>query len=225
MFKRLFAKKIKIVDLSVQPNFSFEEEVKNTLTLQGMQGIICGPNNEKKVNLLKAVFEREKVNYIVTACSTGTTHNLLMKLAMEELQPYFELKKERKSIIAGAVDTYNMIAKDLYARPLSRCDERTKEVKQKFAYKTGANWGTLSMQSLAEFFGAVHVVWVISDFQLMSAAERSDFYQYLKLFRDVAADFKHLTVFVLSENNSFASTFPGAPPLKGQYHLSEIPNP
>ncbi|WP_338508250.1 ATP-binding protein [Pseudomonas poae] len=175
-------------------SFIEREEVNDKLVealmTPGTQLVVYGYSGSGKSTLLRnklrQLYERE----ITTRCTSSTSFDQLMLSAFDDLDSYYiseKLDKKTSSISASAHSTLAAIRIQLAAAASS-------EVSNK---KIRVIPPQLTAQNLARLMGEANCCWVLEDFHKIDEVERTQLSQTMKVFMDMADDYRNVKVIAI----------------------------
>ena len=180
-------------------SFIEREEVNDKLVealmTPGTQLVVYGYSGSGKSTLLRnklrQLYERE----ITTRCTSSTSFDQLMLSAFDDLDSYYiseKLDKKTSSISASAHSTLAAIRIQLAAAASS-------EVSNK---KIRVIPPQLTAQNLARLMGEANCCWVLEDFHKIDEVERTQLSQTMKVFMDMADDYRNVKVIAIGAVDS-----------------------
>lgn len=175
---------------------TFVERVKindrlvNAITTPGKQIIVYGYSGSGKTTLLNNKLSQIYENHITSRCISGMSLDGLIIDAFDQLSPYYQSEnttgtKSHKSMNFGAI---------FAAIPFGYASSKDTNNENK---NSRALPPQLTAQNLARLFGEKSLCWVIEDFHKIADNDRRRLSQIMKVFMDMANDYKNLKVIAI----------------------------
>lgn len=164
-----------------RPNL--ESIIESNLQLKGKQIVLFGPSGSGKSTIIRHILNIEKANYIYSMCESNTTLEGLILSAFDKLNKYYLSSKDYK-ISTSIGFEFEHIASKLGANSSSETSESFSRIIPP----------QLTPQKLAEFLGEINGIWIIEDFHKVAEAEKKRIADVLKIFIDVANEYKEVRI-------------------------------
>nr|WP_288466277.1 AAA family ATPase [uncultured Pseudomonas sp.] len=169
---------------------SINDSLVNALNTPGKQIVVYGHSGSGKTTLLSNKLYQVYEGHITSRCMKGMSFEQIIIEAFDQLAPYYEeLRASRKTNTtkASLASTYNTIKLALES---SKAIELSKTEKRLLPPQ-------LTPQSLGRLLGSSNKCWVIEDFHKVDNSEKQKLSQLLKVFMDLAPEYKKLKIICL----------------------------
>jgi GTPase SAR1 family protein len=169
---------------------SINDSLVNALNTPGKQIVVYGHSGSGKTTLLSNKLYQVYEGHITSRCMKGMSFEQIMIEAFDQLAPYYEeqrSKKETSAIKAGLSSTYSTIKLALESSITSEASRTEKRLLPP----------QLTPQSLGRLLGSADKCWVIEDFHKVENPEKQKLSQLLKVFMDLAPEYKKLKIICL----------------------------
>lgn len=165
------------------------------LMTPGTQLVVYGYSGSGKSTLLRnklrQLYERE----ITTRCTSASSFDQLMLSAFDDLDSYYiseRLDKKTSSVSSSVQSTLAAIRGQL-------AKNKSKEVSDKEVRVIPPQ---LTAQNLARLMGEANCCWVLEDFHKIEEAQRTQLSQTMKVFMDMADDYRNVKVIAIGAVDS-----------------------
>lgn len=171
------------------------DKLVEALRTPGTQLVVYGYSGSGKSTLLRnklrQLYERE----ITTRCTSSSSFDQLMLSAFDDLDSYYiseKLDKKTSTISASVHSTLSAIRAQLAATTSSEFSNK----------KVRVIPPQLTAQNLARLMGEANCCWVLEDFHKIDEAERTQLSQTMKVFMDMADDYRNVKVIAIGAVDS-----------------------
>jgi len=169
---------------------SINDSLVNALNTPGKQIVVYGHSGSGKTTLLSNKLYQVYEGHITSRCMKGMSFEQIMIEAFDQMSPYYEeqrARKETSSVKASLASTYSTIKLALDSSITSELSKTEKRILPP----------QLTPQSLGRFLGSANKCWVIEDFHKVENSEKQKLSQLLKVFMDLAPEYKRLKIICL----------------------------
>lgn len=171
------------------------DKLVEALRTPGTQLVVYGYSGSGKSTLLRnklrQLYERE----ITTRCTSSSSFDQLMLSAFDDLDSYYiseKLDKKTSTISASVHSTLSTIRAQLAATTSSEASNK----------KVRVIPPQLTAQNLARLMGEANCCWVLEDFHKINEVDRTQLSQTMKVFMDMADDYRNVKVIAIGAVDS-----------------------
>ena len=167
-----------------------DKDLIRAINTPGYQVILYGYSGSGKSTLIFKRLKELGRKYIVTRCEEGTTLENVLLSAFDSLNPFYIDEKNNKlsGKISGEVKTTYKLIEGKISSEIG--------AEEGYKYKRALP-PQLTPQKLGEFFGAANCSWIIEDFHKVPDVEKKRLSQIMKIFMDIASDFRETKVYAI----------------------------
>nr|WP_082919259.1 ATP-binding protein [Pseudomonas chengduensis] len=171
------------------------EKLVNALRTPGTQVVVYGYSGSGKSTLLRNKLRQLYDCEITTRCTSQSTFDQLMLSAFDDLDSYYvsERLDSKKSAISASVSSTLLAIRSQVAASAAHEDS---DKKVRFIPPQ------LTAQNLARLMGEANCCWVLEDFHKIDEAERAKLSQTMKVFMDMADDYRGVKVIAIGAVDS-----------------------
>ncbi|MGE6529923.1 AAA family ATPase [Pseudomonas sp. NPDC077382] len=169
---------------------SINDSLINALNTPGKQIVVYGHSGSGKTTLLSNKLYQIYEGHITSRCMKGMSFEQIIIEAFDQLAPYYEEQRAHKQINstkAALNSTYSIIKASLEASATAEVSKNERRLLPP----------QLTPQSLGRLLGASDKCWVIEDFHKIDNSEKQELSQLLKVFMDLAPEYKKLKIICL----------------------------
>ncbi|EKT4477703.1 AAA family ATPase [Pseudomonas putida] len=173
------------------------DKLVDALRTPGTQLVVYGYSGSGKSTLLRNKLRQLYEHEVTTRCTSASSFDQLMLSAFDDLNGYYisELQEKHTSTIsASAKTTLASIRGELSATASASSESSAK--------KTRILPPQLTAQNLAKLMGEANCCWVLEDFHKIEESERTKLSQTMKVFMDMADDYKAVKVIAVGAVDS-----------------------
>lgn len=169
---------------------SINDQLVDALQTPGKQIVVYGETGSGKSTLLQNKLHQLYEGHIVTQCHSMMTFEQILLDAFDQLAPFYQdtaartLTKDRSASLGAEFLTIRA--------SLDASHKRSEQDTERRALPP-----QLTPQRLGEFLGARGLCWVIEDFHKVKPAEKKQLAQSLKVFCDLAREFKSVKIIAI----------------------------
>ncbi|MBW5415115.1 AAA family ATPase [Pseudomonas sp. MAG002Y] len=169
---------------------SINDSLVNALKTPGKQIVVYGHSGSGKTTLLSNKLYQVYDGHITSRCMKGMTFEQIMIDAFDQLAPYYDDQKATKKTDTKKLNLSSSYKVIKLALENSSTFETSKTEKRILPPQ-------LTPQSLGRFLGSSDKCWVIEDFHKVDSSEKQRLSQLLKVFMDLAPEYKKLKIICL----------------------------
>ena len=169
---------------------NINDSLVNALNTPGKQIVVYGHSGSGKTTLLTNKLYQVYEGHITSRCMKGMTFDQIMIDAFDQLESFYTSDKVSKLgeiIKTSLTGTYIGIKAALEASLTSETSRNEKRILPP----------QLTPQSLGRLLGASNQCWVIEDFHKVDQSEKQKLSQLLKVFMDLAVEYRNLKIICL----------------------------
>lgn len=162
----------------------------DALRTPGMQLVVYGHSGSGKSTLLLNKLHQIYEKNLISRCMKGVTFDQLVLDAFDQLSCFYdsEYLEAKKTTVSGK------LSQDYLAIKSQITATSTKENNVK---KSRLLPPQLTPQALARFMGEAKACWVLEDFHKIDKEERDKLSQIMKIFMDMADDYRSLKIIAI----------------------------
>ncbi len=199
-----------------------EREIINSklvdaLRTPGMQIVVYGHSGSGKTTLLINKLHQLYDNHITSRCMNGLTFEQLVLDAFDQLSPFYlseTVEGNKKTILSKLSQDYLAIKTQISATSVS---EETNKLSRALPPQ-------LTPQALARFMGeAGACCWVLEDFHKIPSDEREKLSQTMKVFMDMADEYRSLKVIAIGAVDTARQVVEYDPEMKNRVAEIQVP--
>ncbi len=171
------------------------DKLVNSLRTPGKQLIVYGHSGSGKTTLLVNKLHQLYEFHITTRCMQGITFEQIILDAFDQLNPFYteEIKSETSINVSAEIKNEYLGIK---TKINSSFSEKETSVKKRVLPPQ------LTPQALAKFIGETKACWVIEDFHKVDEEYRTLLSQIMKVFMDMADDYRTLKIIAIGAVNT-----------------------
>jgi energy-coupling factor transporter ATP-binding protein EcfA2 len=173
------------------------DKLVDALRTPGTQIVVYGYSGSGKSTLLRNKLRQLYEHEVTTRCTSASSFDQLMLSAFDDLDAYYisELQaKDTATISASAKTTLATIRSELSVTVSSSSENSAKKMRMLPPQ--------LTAQNLAKLMGEARCCWVLEDFHKIEESERTKLSQTMKVFMDMAEDYKTVKVIAVGAVDS-----------------------
>jgi hypothetical protein len=166
---------------------SINDRLVSALRTPGKQLVVYGHSGCGKTTLLLNKLHQLYEKHLTSRCMRGVTFNQLLLDAFDQLRPYYVSEKGtnvQTTVSAQLSAEYASIRSQIAVSHAATTHEKS----------VPALPQQLTPQALGRFLGAARACWVLEDFHKMDDGEKAPISQLMKVFMDMADDFRELKI-------------------------------
>lgn len=166
---------------------SVNTKIVNALRTPGKQVVVYGHSGSGKTTLLVNKLHQLYEKHITSRCMKGLKFETLILDAFDQLSPFYisESSTRKTTTISGSISQdYINIKSQVTASKAQETGEKTQRILPP----------QLTPQALGRFMGEANCCWVLEDFHKIDEEERSKLSQIMKVFMDMADEYRQLKV-------------------------------
>lgn len=169
---------------------SINASLVSALRTPGKQVVVYGYSGSGKTTLLVNKLHQLYDKHITSRCMDGMTFEQLVLDAFDQLSPFYTAEKgevSRQSVDVRVSQDYFVIKSQIGVQFGSEDSSKSVRVLPP----------QLTPQALARFVGVANCCWVLEDFHKMPETERTKLSQIMKIFMDIADEYRNLKVIAI----------------------------
>ena len=181
--------------LNFVPRPSVNDALVSALMTPGKQLIVYGETGSGKSTILQRKLEELYPAHVTTRCTSGMTFDQVLLNAFDQLGPFYMSEASRLSSTERrgglSAEFAGIKASMEAAHQLSGTAVWTRAIPPQ-----------LTVQRLGEFIGAAGRCWLLEDFHKVDDSEKRYLAQALKVFSDLAADYRDLRLIAVGATDT-----------------------
>jgi len=173
------------------------DKLVDALRTPGTQLVVYGYSGSGKSTLLRNKLRQVYEHEVITRCTSLLSFEQLMLSAFDDLNAYYvseHLAKKTTTLSASAKAIFSAIQSEVSLAKSSASEDSAKKVR--FIPPQ------LTAQNLAKLMGEANCCWVLEDFHKIEESERTKLSQTMKVFMDMADDYKAVKVIAVGAVDS-----------------------
>jgi len=173
------------------------EKLVDALRTPGTQIVVYGYSGSGKSTLLRNKLRQLYEHEVTTRCTSASSFDQLMLNAFDDLNGYYISELQEKNTA-----TISVSAKTTLASIRSELSVNASSSSESSSRKTRLLPPQLTAQNLAKLMGEANCCWVLEDFHKIEESERTKLSQTMKVFMDMADDYKAVKVIAVGAVDS-----------------------
>ena len=192
------------------------DKLVNALRTPGKQIVVYGHSGSGKTTLLVNKLDQLYECHLTTRCSDGLSLDQIFLDAFSQLDKFYvnEISNSKKLKVSSKLSAEYALIKSQIESSVST------ENQTKCARLIPPQ---LTVQLLAKFIGEVNGCWVIEDFHKVDKDERKKLSQTMKVFMDMAVDYKYVKIIAIGAVDTARLVVEYDPEMRNRVAEIEVP--